>query len=70
MEKLIKVIFELTTYLLHFNSLKNFPVFGFPLLAAKPIRRKQLEVMKRTKSLENLITLAEKYRDAMLIVYS
>ena len=70
MENLIRVIFELTIYLLPFNSFKNFAVFGFPLLAIKPIGLKQLEVVKITKILQNLISLAEKDWVAMLLIYN
>ena len=68
MENLINVIFELTIYLLPFNSFKNFVVSGFPLLAIKPTGPKRLEVVIRTKILQNLISLAEKDRDVMLML--
>ena len=70
MENLINVILELTIYLLPFNSFKNFAVSGFPILAIKSIGPKRLEVVKRTKILQNLISLSEKDRDAMLIIYN
>ena len=68
MENLINVIFELTIYLLPFDIFKNFAVSGFLLLDIKPIGLKRLEVVKRIKILQNLISLAEKDRDAMLII--
>ena len=68
MENLISVIVELTIYLLPFNGFKSFAFFGLPLLAIKPIGLKQVEVVKRTKILLNLVSAAEKDQDAMLII--
>ena len=45
-------------------------ISGFPLLTIKPIGPKRLEAVKRTKVLQNLISLAEKDRNVMLIIYN